>query len=500
MTSTLGREEAKRTDRRVPLVLTWASLVVLCVWIARGAVQSRGYYWADDYSHLLLSREAIHHPTRLLDVWGRPIMTAVYIPGSLVGDIGARLTSLLLAGLAAVLCVATVRRLGVRTLPLVAAVFLLAQPLPAMIAYSALPQIVFSTLLALAFLLDVSGHPRAAALTASLLPLARVEGLVVVVVWCAWSIHRKRFLDIPFLAVGFGAWAIIGGLVYADPLWILHDNPYGILGTIYKAGGWRYGFKAAVTSGGAAVLAIGLIAAPRAWRRATLALSVLIGLFVFYLFVWTAGAFNTLPTPVYLVSLAVPLAIVSAVGLNDLLKGNGSLVPSAIALLAFALLAGSFAVLAFGVLVFALISAARAKVWGTSITFALIGVVAVVAALPSIKPLSIKPAPALMKQVAAMKNLHIVASENSAYDWYSGRNTRVNTFGVAQAIRNSPPGSLFVADSDFTANFLSPLAQTYIYGIQPVLTIRKNGHTVEVLEKVTPAQPAPSSVKLKTSP
>ncbi len=218
MTSTLERERREHFNHLAPLILTAAALVSLCGWIVRGAVRSRGYYWGDDYSHLLLSRQAINHPTRLLDVWGRPIMTAVYIPASLVGDVGARLTSLLLAGLAALLCVMTVRRLGVRTLPALAALFVLAQPLPAMISYSALPQIVFSTVLALAFFLDITGHPRAAAFTVSLLPLARVEGLVVIAVWCAWAVHRKRLRDIPLLAVGVAAWAVIGGLVHADPL------------------------------------------------------------------------------------------------------------------------------------------------------------------------------------------------------------------------------------------------------------------------------------------
>ncbi len=499
MSWTVERQE--RIQRVAPLALTAFSLVVLCAWIARRAVQSRGYYWADDYSHLLLSRQAIHHPTRLLDVWGRPIMTAVYIPGSLVGDVGARVTSLLLAGLAAVLCVATVRRLGARTLPAVAALFLLAQPLPAMIAYSALPEIVFSTLLALALFLDASGHPRAAAFTVSLLPLARVEGLVVVVVWCGWSIHRKRFVDIPLLAIGFAAWAIVGGIVYADPRWIQHDNPYGILGTIYKAGGWQYGFKAAVQSCGAAVLGIALVAAPHAWRRATLALSIAVALFVFYLFVWTAGAFNTLPTPVYLVSLAVPIAIASAVGLDNLLKGNGSLIASALALLAFAVLAESFGVLAVGAVVLALVSAVRAKLFRAATTFALIGFVAVIVALPSIEPHSLKPVPGAMKKVAAMKNLPIVASENSAYDWYSGRNTRVNgANALARAIRQAPPGTMFVADSDFTGSFLIPLAQTYFYGIRPILTIRRDGHTVEVLVKVTPARLPATSAGSKRGP
>ena len=215
---------------------------------------------------------------------------------------------------------------------------------------------------------------------------------------------------------------------------------------------------------------------------------------------WTAGAFNTLPTPVYLVSLAVPVAIAAAAGLDDLLEGKGSLIPSALVLCSFAVLASSFGVVAVGAVVLALISAARRRVLGTAITFALIGVIAVLVAAPSIKPLRLRGIPAEMKQVAMMKNFDIVASGHPAYDWYSGRNTDVGAFALARAIRQAPPGSMFVADSQFTPTFLNPTAQAFLYGVQPVLKLGRKDYVVEVLVKVADAEPAAASTTSRGTP
>ena len=57
------------------------------------ALKSSELYSDDDVSHFLMARYAPWHPKLFLDIWGRPLFTLLYCPGSQLGLTGARLTS-----------------------------------------------------------------------------------------------------------------------------------------------------------------------------------------------------------------------------------------------------------------------------------------------------------------------------------------------------------------------------------------------------------------------
>src|SRR5436190_14902552 len=119
--------------------LVVACIVVVAAGILYRATQSDGFYWLDDYAHLNLSRHAWGHPATLLDVWGRPLMTFVYLPAAQLGDAAARLTSLMIFAATAVFCGLLARSYRSR-LPAAAALLLLAQPLAARLSFSAMTQ------------------------------------------------------------------------------------------------------------------------------------------------------------------------------------------------------------------------------------------------------------------------------------------------------------------------------------------------------------------------
>ena len=298
----------------VPASITAALLAIGGVVGAR-AVASDGYYWADDYSHLLFSRLAVHDWHALLNVWGRPLMTAVYIPAALVGDPLVRLTSLTLVLTTAGLVVFTARRWALPH-PLLAALLLLGQPLAATLGFAAVPQTLFSALVAGAFALRAANRHASSLLLISFLPLARLDGIAVLAVWTAVIVIERRYRLLPLLTVGLGAWALCGSLVYSDPLWLYRANPYGLLGSEFGAAGFGYGFRTLPAVAGTVILACALAAIPRV-RRIDPALSLTAGgLMTFYVAAWTLPAFQTLATPVYLVSLSVPVALIAHHGVH----------------------------------------------------------------------------------------------------------------------------------------------------------------------------------------
>src|SRR5688572_15101961 len=62
------------------------------------AVTSEAFVTADACLHYLYAKNAFSQPAYLVDVWGRPVCTALYaVPASLGGRLGVRAMSLALA-------------------------------------------------------------------------------------------------------------------------------------------------------------------------------------------------------------------------------------------------------------------------------------------------------------------------------------------------------------------------------------------------------------------
>jgi len=299
-------------------------------WIATRAALSAGFYSLDDYTHLLISREVFDRPSVLMDVWGRPLMTLVYVPATALGGDGAvRVTSLVILLLTAGLCAGTANARGVPAAP-AAAVLLLAQPVTARAGFAAVPVTVFSLVLAAALYLRATDRPRAAALVVALLPLARLEGLLVLAVWAFFLLRSGRIRIVPLLGVGMVGWALCGFAYSGDILWLAHQNPYGVLGSRYGGTGWWYAFGAAPKAMG---LGTGLAFASYVWRRHVdpLVAALAVGLCLFYVVAWGLPAFQIGPDIVYILGASVPLALCAHGALVSLAERHTRSSPFAVA-------------------------------------------------------------------------------------------------------------------------------------------------------------------------
>ncbi len=273
------------------------------------AVQSNGFYWADDYVHLLISRSVPGDPSAVLDVWGRPLMTLTYLPASFLGHGAVRLTSLVLLLATATLCWDIARRRGIPAAP-TAALFLLVQPLTVRLGFAALPESVFSFVLALALWLEASGRTDRAALVVSLLPLARLEGLLVVLIWGGYLLSRRRQRELPLLAIGMASWALLALGTFGDPLWLFHHSPYGVFRNPFHAhAGWTWLPRVWPKVFGPVVGVLSLAAFVRPRRFERIDAWLVVAFAVFFILIWGVPLLGSVPTGVYLVDLSVPLAL-----------------------------------------------------------------------------------------------------------------------------------------------------------------------------------------------
>src|SRR5690242_14915984 len=83
-----------------PRAERFAILLSICIFSALSlwaAITSTGFLEADGCTHYLYARFAFQEPHYFVNVWGRPICTAIYsIPALLAGRLGVRGMSLLL--------------------------------------------------------------------------------------------------------------------------------------------------------------------------------------------------------------------------------------------------------------------------------------------------------------------------------------------------------------------------------------------------------------------
>jgi hypothetical protein len=286
-----------------------------------------------DY-HFLEARTAWSNPWLLVDVWGRPLYTMSYALPALLGFTAARVFAV---GIGVAIAWQTWRLAGDLRLERAWLVIplLLGQP----VFFELFPDLLTEPLFALVFVVALRWHLRGwtkrGMLAASLLPLARPEGVFLCLLWAVWvvtkntdptassqaSIYRKLVRAVfatLILATGVFLWWIAATFITRDPLFILHNWPSTWHQDVYGHGSlFSYGRRASEFTGMllAAPFVLGLWSKIRAWTWIPLTTSFLLLFFLHSLF-RAYGLFGEAGYPRYMVSVAPAIAMLTLEGWN----------------------------------------------------------------------------------------------------------------------------------------------------------------------------------------
>jgi hypothetical protein len=210
------------------------------------AVKSDGFLEGDAVTHFVGARSAVEEPARLLGIWGRPVVTAIYaLPAYFIGVVGVRATSLLLALVAALATYRVAANQGCR-FPGVAAIALCAQPLFFLHSFSELTELPFATLAILGFWAYQKRQWLALAIIAGLLPATRPEGFGFLLLAAAGLAAHRRPQWLPQLIAPLVVWSSLGWLYFSNQpdygwgqgswlLWLAENWPYSSQST-YPSG------------------------------------------------------------------------------------------------------------------------------------------------------------------------------------------------------------------------------------------------------------------------
>jgi len=195
------------------------------------AVRSPGFIESDGATHYLFARHAFEQPIYFLDIWGRPLCTALFAaPAWFGGLLGVRLTSLLVAIACALVAAAIARGQGYRW-PMLALIFTLGQPLLFLHSFSELTELPFALVVGLAFLSYQRRRWGWMATMAAIAPLGRPEGFAFLLLAAAALAAHRKWRCLLLLPLGVLAWSILGHALVGPPqrhwwLWLADHWPY----------------------------------------------------------------------------------------------------------------------------------------------------------------------------------------------------------------------------------------------------------------------------------
>jgi hypothetical protein len=307
-----------------------------------------------DY-HFLMARTAWVDHYYFVDVWGRPLFTTLFAPVAWLGFVPARFFALAISVAVGWQTYRLAFDLRMSRAWLVIP-FLLGQ-LTFFELYSNLfTEPLFALVLVVALRCHISGRIKSGMLVASLLPLARPEGVFLCLFWGLWILillerergvqggtenSRKeaqkaqnkevvhlwayrqvvgRLGSTITLASGVVIWWFAALLVTGDPLFILHDWPATWHTDMYGHGTFlSYALRSPEFAGVILIVPfmLGLLRGFRSWSL-SLVTSVFSVLFLLHSVFVKYGLFGEAGFPRYMVSVAPAIAVLTLDGWNTI--------------------------------------------------------------------------------------------------------------------------------------------------------------------------------------
>jgi hypothetical protein len=206
--------ERSRAEKSVSsqFVVALVAIAVFATLSVLAAIYSQGFLTGDACTHYLYARYALQNPVYLVDVWGRPMVTAIdMLPAILAGRIGVRVTSLAMAIGCALLAWRWAAEQGMRR-PVLALLFTLGQPWLFLHSFGEMTELPFAFFLGLTFWAYARRRWLAMACLAALLPLGRPEGFIFLAAAAIVLMREggRRWAYLLILALPLIAWDVAG--------------------------------------------------------------------------------------------------------------------------------------------------------------------------------------------------------------------------------------------------------------------------------------------------
>ncbi|NPV37145.1 MAG: hypothetical protein HPY80_10810 [Bacteroidales bacterium] len=179
----------------------------------------------DVFTHYYISLQAWKNPLLILDLWGRPLFTLTTMPFALAGFYWLKVYTVFLGILTAWLAYLTVRKLSF-TEAWVAIPLVIFTPIFYYLLFNPLTETLMAFLLVWSIYLFAEKKYDLSAIVAGFIPFARLEAFVILPVFVAVFLIKKKYRPIVLLMGGYVLFGLIGYFIWGEFFWFVSKNPY----------------------------------------------------------------------------------------------------------------------------------------------------------------------------------------------------------------------------------------------------------------------------------
>jgi hypothetical protein len=312
----MGKAESTQKFLQVylPLILGAASLA----WMVSLCLRSNGLPVQDEIGHYNLSRQAWYLPELILDQWGRPANTLLYLLPARVSWLAARLLSILISvgGVCITWLVARFWKLQYAWLiPLV----LFFQPWYSSLGFTVITEVPFSLLIIAGLYLALKDRGDLASVCFGLLPLIRHEGMLLLGFWVVYLLFYKRFRMVILSLIPYAVYATFFFLITGDSSFAIFLDPSPT--DFYGRGDWLHYLTITYQQSGRLPLVLSILGIPLFFRNKPKSILLLLYplYFLLHTVIYRFGLYASGGYDLFLLPLAPGIALGSVAGLEILL-------------------------------------------------------------------------------------------------------------------------------------------------------------------------------------
>jgi hypothetical protein len=273
----------------------------------------------DEIAHLNISRQAWNQPSLMLDTWGRPLNTIIYMLPAWHSRTAARFVSILLSTASLLLTVLTARKLHIKSSLFLIPVLLLFQPWYLRLGFTAITVVPFCLALVAGVYFWVSKKYNLASICLGSLVLIRHEGIVLVGAWCLWMLLKRKWTSLAVSLVPYALYNLLYVIVFGKPAVgiFLNIKPTDF----YGSGSWFHYVKITLRETASLPVILSLFAIPAAIKlREKGMIFLLFALyFLTHTIIYRFGLFASGGYYLFLMPLATGFALAGALGVESVL-------------------------------------------------------------------------------------------------------------------------------------------------------------------------------------
>ncbi len=217
-------------EKKIAIALIVISYIIYVAW----GILSNGTWDDDCVGRYYNTIDAFNNPKHFIDLWNRPLFVVLFALPLQLGKFMIPVIMPAFSAISAWLLYKSARMLGLRHALLVVP-FLLFQAFFIGIGRDAMTEPLAVTIISAGIYFSLKEKWMAFVLVGSLLPLARTELAVFLVLWAVVLLLKKQWKLVPFLATGIVLWNVGGWIIDGDPLYLYNaiftnaaeENRYG---------------------------------------------------------------------------------------------------------------------------------------------------------------------------------------------------------------------------------------------------------------------------------